>query len=311
MTEAERIATTLSVIVPATDEPATLARCIAAIGFAEDVPEEVIVIDNPRYASPSWARNRGAERARHDVVVFVDADVEVSRDAFRRIRETFDALPDLTAVFGSYDDSPEDSSVVSSFRNLLHHHVHQQGGGPVGTFWAGLGAIRREAFRETKGFDERRFPHPSVEDIELGMRLTAAGKKIRLDPSIQGRHLKSWTFGTMVRTDLFRRGIPWMKLLLASGNGRTALNLGWRHRVSALASVAVVTALVTRRPRQAGPPLLLLFVLNRSFYALVLRKRGAPAAAAAVPLHIIHHLTSAAAVPLGLASHLVDRRRKR
>jgi hypothetical protein len=302
--------TKLSVVIPATNAPDTLDRCITAIGKADDVPDELIVVEEPQNAGPAWARNRGAQRAKHEVIVFVDADVEVAPDAFQRIREAFDALPGLTAVFGSYDDSPEDSGVVSSFRNLLHPHVHQEGGGPVATFWAGLGAIRREAFLEAKGFDERRFPHPSVEDIELGMRLTAAGKRIRLDPTIQGTHLKRWTLPSMVRTDLFRRGIPWMELLLASGRGRTALNLGWRHRVSALASVTLVATLVTRRPRQAGPPLILLLVLNRSFYALVLRKRGAPTAAAAVPLHIIHHLTSAAAVPLALASHLLERRRK-
>jgi hypothetical protein len=302
--------TKLSVVIPATNAPDTLVRCVTAISNAEDVPDELIVIEEPQNAGPAWARNRGAQRARHDVIVFVDADVEVAPDALRRIREAFDALPGLTAIFGSYDDSPEDSGVVSSFRNLLHHHVHQQGGGSVATFWAGLGAIRREPFLEANGFDERRFPQPSVEDIELGMRLAAGGKEIRLDPTIQGRHLKRWTFGSMVRTDLFRRGVPWMELLLASGQGRTALNLGWRHRVSALASVALVAALMTRRPRQAGLPILLLLVLNRSFYALVLRKRGAPTAAAAVPLHIIHHLTSAAAVPLALASHLLGRRRK-
>ena len=302
--------TKLSVVIPATNAPDTLDRCITAIGNAEDVPDELIVIEEPQNAGPAWARNRGAQRAGHEVIVFIDADIEVAPDAFRRIREAFDALPGLTAVFGSYDDSPEDLGVVSSFRNLLHHHVHQQGGGSVSTFWAGLGAIRREPFLEANGFDERRFTQPSVEDIELGMRLTAGGKKIRLDPTIQGRHLKRWTVVSMVQTDLFRRGIPWLRLVLASGHGRTVLNLGWRHRVSALASIALVAALVTRHPRQAGPPLLLLLVLNRSFYALVLRKRGAPTAAAAVPLHIIHHLTSAAAVPLALTSHLLDRRRK-
>ncbi|MGH7896935.1 MAG: acetone carboxylase subunit gamma, partial [Candidatus Binatia bacterium] len=44
----------------------------------------------------------------------------------------------------------------SRFRNLLHRHVHQEGAGPATTFWAGLGAIRREAFERVGGFDALR-----------------------------------------------------------------------------------------------------------------------------------------------------------
>jgi GT2 family glycosyltransferase len=303
--------TRLTVVIPATNAPETLDRCIAAIAYADDAPDEVIIVKEPRNASPAWARNRGADRASHEIIVFVDADVEVSRDAFRRIREAFDALPGLTAVFGSYDDSPEDPGVVSSFRNLLHHHVHQQGGGPVATFWAGLGAVRREAFLEAKGFDERRFPHPSVEDIELGMRLTAAGKMIRLDPAIQGRHLKRWTFGSMVHADLTRRGIPWTRLLLERGPGSAALNLSWRHRTSALASVTFLAGLAGRRPAVAASSLSVILWLNRSFYLLLARRGGPRLAAAGVGLHVTHHLVSAVAVPLAMVGHLGRRRRSR
>lgn len=299
--------TSLTVVVPATNEPETLERCVAAIRNAEDPPDELIVIDRPPNAGPAKARNIGTKRATQEVIVFVDADVEVAPDAFGRIREAFADMPDLTAVFGSYDDSPADPGLVSSFRNLLHHHVHQQGSRAATTFWAGLGAVRRNDFLSVGGFDEWRFPHPSVEDIELGMRLVARGGRIALDPDLQGKHLKHWTLNGMVRTDLYRRGVPWVRLLLASRSTQPALNLAWRHRVSALASIALVTALAAGRPRLAGPPLLLLLALNRHFYALVLRKRGLRAAAVAVPLHIIHHLTSAAAVPLGLAEHLLDR----
>ena len=84
------------------------------------------------------------------------------------------ADPGLVAVFGSYDDDPPADGAVSTFRNLLHHHVHQAAAGPASTFWAGLGALRRDAFLASGGFDERRYPASSVEDIELGMRLSAA-----------------------------------------------------------------------------------------------------------------------------------------
>src|SRR5918994_2110939 len=128
-----------------------------------------------------------------------------------RIAERFAADPELTAVFGAYDDDPGDPGLTSRYRNLLHHHVHVGAAGEVETFWAGLGAIRREAFEAAGGFDAYRFPEPSVEDIELGMRLRRRGGRIVLDRQIRGRHLKAWTPLSMVRTDFARRGVPWTR----------------------------------------------------------------------------------------------------
>jgi glycosyltransferase involved in cell wall biosynthesis len=279
----------LSAIVPATDAPPTLARCLAAIAAADDPPEEVIVVDSAGRPGPAAARNEGARRATGDVFVFVDADVEPHRDAFTRLRAAFAAGPGLDALFGAYDDDPADPALVSRFRNLLHHHVHLEGAGPAETFWAGLGAIRRSAF---PGFDAERYPTASVEDVELGLRLSAGGARIVLDPRVQGRHLKGWTLATMIHTDFARRGVPWAELLLERGRGSTALNLGPRHRLSALAVLCLVA-----RPRLGTAALL---VLNRRFYALLLRQEGPARAAAGVGLHVVHHLTGVAAAVTAL-----------
>jgi hypothetical protein len=294
----------LTAIVPATNEPATLGRCLAAIRAADDPPEEIVVVDRPATSGPAAARNAGALKATGDVFVFVDADVVVHPDAFRRIRAAFVDDPSLDALFGSYDDRPGAPGVVSVFRNLLHHHVHQTSAGPAGTFWAGLGAVRREAFHGVEGFDAERFKTPSVEDIELGMRLTASGGRIVLDPRIQGKHLKAWTIPSMVRTDLLSRGIPWVGLLLQHRSSSAALNLGWQHRLSAGASVVGVGALAAQQLLLALLVPLLLLALNGRFYALLLRRGGPLTFVAGVLLHALHHLTAVAAVPLGIAAYL-------
>lgn len=301
--------TTLSVVIPATDAPETLDHAVAAVRNADLPPEEVIVVDRPRHLGPAGARNRGSRRAAGDVLVFVDADVEVHRDVFTRIRAAFDADPELTAVFGSYDDDPGADGAVSAFRNLLHHHVHHEGAGPADTFWAGLGAVRRDAFEAVGGFDEVRFEQPSVEDIELGMRLHANGGRIVLDPAIQGKHLKTWTLLKMTQTDLLQRGVPWLRLVLERGSRSRSLNLGPRHVVASAASVLLVLALLRRNARAAATLLVLLLVLDRRFYLLLARRRGARVAAAGLVLHIAHRLTSAAAVPVALTHHLRARRR--
>lgn len=294
----------LTAIVPATNDPTTLPVCVEAIRLAADTPEEVIVVRHADGLGPAAARNVGASDATGDVLVFVDADIEIHSDAFSRIRRAFAGDPELTALFGSYDDNPEAEGVVSVFRNLLHHHVHHSAAGPATTFWGGIGAVRRDEFERVGGFDEKRFAEPSVEDIELGMRLTAAGAQIRLDPSIQGKHLKRWTLPQMIHTDLFKRGIPWVELLLESREGSAALNLSWRHRLSTLAVVTGVGAAAARRPRAVVGSIGLLLILNRSFYSFLARRRGAREAVAGVGLHSLHHLTAAASVPAGIVRHL-------
>jgi hypothetical protein len=245
------------------------------------------------------------------VLVFVDADVEVHADVFELFRVAFRTDPGLTAVFGSYDDEPDAPGHVSTIRNLLHHHVHQEAAGPAGTFWAGLGAIRREAFLEVGGFDELRFPSPSIEDIELGMRLVAAGASIMLDPIIQGKHLKKWTLAEMIRTDFAVRGVPWVGLLLRQRQAPLHLNLGWRHRLSAACAVTLLAGVGSRRPRPAVVGVLGLLAFNHRFYRLVLRKRGAVGASLALPLHAVHHVAGASAVPVGAGTYLLERLRAR
>ena len=296
----------LTAIVPATNSPPTLAACLEAIRSADDPPEELIVAKEG--VGPAAARNDGARRASGDVLVFVDADVLPHHDAFARFRRAFDFNPELVALFGSYDDTPAALGTVSAFRNLLHHYVHQEGAGPASTFWAGLGAIRRDAFLDAGGFDADRYSVPSIEDIELGMRLAADRSLIVLDPNLLGTHLKQWSLWDMVRTDFTHRGIPWVDLMLRRRQASSTLNLGGRHRLSALASVVAVVALVRRRLRLATGATLVLVIINARFYALLARRRGPWVAVVGVGLHALHHLVAVAAVPAGIIAHLLSRR---
>lgn len=293
-------APSLAVVVPATDNPPELGRCVAAIRAAAEPPDELLVVDSAPEPGPAAARNLGAGRATSEVLVFVDSDVVVHPDAFSRIRTAFGDHPEWTAVFGSYDESSPPGS-VARFRNLLHHHVHQRAAGPAETFWAGLGAVRRDAFMAVGGFDAARYPLSSIEDIELGVRLRARGASVILDPTIQGAHLKAWTLNQMLSTDFFRRGVPWVRLTVAGRTVPTTLNLGWRHRLSAGLAVLSVTALAARRLDLLAALLGLFIALNLPFYGLLARRGGPAGVAAGVPLHLAHHLASVAAVPAGVA----------
>lgn len=289
--------------MPATDSPPTLSACLTGIESAHEPPEELIVVREG--GAPSSARNAGAQDASGDVLVFVDADVVPHTDAFARIRRAFDDDAGLTALFGSYDDSPAAPGTVSVFRNLLHHHVHQSSAGLATTFWTGLGAVRRDAFVAVGGFNpEQRW----LEDVDLGMRLSAGGARIVLDPTVQGTHLKHWSLGEMVRTDFARRGLPWVDLMLRHRGASTELNLAWRHRASAAASVLAAIGVLRRRPRLAVVGIAALVALNAPFYMFLLRRRGPLEATLGVLLHAVHHVTGALAAAAGVVAYLRRRR---
>lgn len=247
-------------------------------------------------AGPAVARNLAAHHANSEILLFLDADVELHPDAIERVRAHFAAAPDLDAVFGSYDDSPAAPGLVSQFRNLLHHYTHSSHPGPACTFWAGCGAVRRSRFLELGGFDPR-YSRPSIEDIDFGMRLAAARGKILLDPAIQCTHHKRWTLTTMVLTDIRQRAIPWSRLLIRRRHLPATLNLNRTARLSGLVSVLLATSLLAL---PLCPPagyvaltaLALLLIANRPFYGFCRRKRGARFMLAAVALHSLYLLYS-------------------
>lgn len=283
------------------DDTADVARTKADLVLTTD--------DGPR--GPACARNIGARQAHGAVIVFVDADVVVMPDTLALIDERMQDH-NIGAVFGSYDAFPSAPGLVSQYRNLLHHYVHHQHPGDASTFWAGCGAVRRDAFLEVGGFDEHRYPRPQIEDIELGYRLRAHGVVIVLDPRIQGKHLKRWTLSGMIRTDLRERAIPWMHLLIERNETITPgpLNLHWRQKLltvsSCLALLLLAVAAMTLDSRWLLPVSVLAGVIvlgDLALFAWFSRARGPLFASAAVPLRWAFYVVSGVGAAWAIVTH--------
>jgi hypothetical protein len=252
--QAELIVPRVSVVLAVFNGGPDLEKCLAAVASSSYPDLECIVVDDAstdglvtplaeRYGfrvvtlekqrGPAYARNVGAKEARGDILLFTDADVILHQDATAIALRTLDADPSLGAVFGSYDDKPGHPSFLSQYRNLLHHWVHQTGNEKASTFWTGCGAIRRNVFDQMGGFNHA-YEKPSIEDIELGTRILKSGYGIRLEKSMQGKHLKQWQFWNMVKTDIFQRAVPWVKLLLNQRHAPTDLNLDRGSRLATI-----------------------------------------------------------------------------
>lgn len=284
----------------ATDDSGPLAAAAGA---------RVVVVPGP--SGPAVARNRAAAVASGDVLAFVDADVVVAPDALPGMCRLLDTQPDLHGVFGAYDLSPAERNFISQYKNLSHAHVHEMGHTRASTFWAGLGAVRADAFRSVGGFDER-FRRPSIEDIEFGQRLVAAGYALRLDVRFRGCHLKRWTLGSSIATDIRARGIPWTQLIHRSQTLSNDLNTTMKLRLSVVLTAALALALLltpfkSSAAISAAILLTIIVGLNFSYYHWFSRHRGILFAVRVIPVHLIHHLCNSVSVVAGTALHVASR----
>jgi hypothetical protein len=253
------------------------------------------------------------EVAHGDWVVFIDADVVIHRDTLSAFVRVIAGEPGAVAIFGSYDDHPPAPGFLSQYRNLLHRYVHLEGAGDADTFWSGCGAVQRAAFDAAGGFDPVRFQRPQIEDIDLGYRLRQRGGRIRLAPEVQGAHLKVWRWAGALRTDVFDRGVPWVRLLLERGKlaNDANLNLKRGERMKAVATafsaLLLVAGLVLPDLRAVGVATAILAVVAlgaRRQLQWFAARRGWMFALATIPLIWQYHLISAVCVAIGLAQHV-------
>ena len=307
----------ITVIVPAYNAASTLPQCLAAL---QNQADEIIVVDDcstdntreiardagclvlqtPERGGPAGARNLGALSATGEILFFVDADVVIQRDATPLIRQRFQKDPMLAAIFGSYDDDPAEKNFLSQYKNLLHHFVHQKSNPDATTFWAGCGAVRKDIFHSVGGFNAQMYPHPSIEDIELGFRIKLNNHSILLEKSLQGKHLKQWTIYSLLRADILFRAYPWSKLIAQAGEVPNQLNLETSQRISSMLSGGIIALILSGLLFAkwwlgvvAVFCLILLIALNRDLYSFFLRKKGLLFLVGAIFWHILYYVYSA------------------
>lgn len=323
----------LSVVIPVYNSARTLERCLSAVCAQLGSSDEVIVVDDgstddvravvnrfkvilvrlDRQSGVAAARNRGADRATRPVLFFVDADVVLHADVLRRGRAHFNASS-IDGVIGSYDDSPEARNLVSQFKNLAHHYFHQRAEGRIGSFWGGCGFIRRDVFLAAGGFDERRFSRPSIEDVELGWRITDRGGRIILDPRILGTHLKRWTFGSLIKTDVLYRAVPWVRWSLERRRLGAELNASPLQKVALVIAVLLVAsglAAISSGAARVSFVVLggMALAINQPLFRLFWRRGGASLFVAGFLLQQVYYCCALAGLLLGIARYCWPGRR--
>jgi cellulose synthase/poly-beta-1,6-N-acetylglucosamine synthase-like glycosyltransferase len=179
-------------VIPAYNSAPTLAQCLLALQHQTRAPDEIIVVDDgstdetfqvaerigadvihqPRQG-PAAARNRGAQHARGEVMLFTDADCEPSPEWVARMSAAF-ADPPIIATKGSY--RTRQRQLIARLIQLEYEFRYERMArfAQIDFVDSSSAGYRRAAFLRAGGFDTT-FPMPSVEDIDLAFRLARQG----------------------------------------------------------------------------------------------------------------------------------------
>lgn len=305
----------VSLIVPAYNAEATISECLKALRAAMQPADELILFDDGstdstraiaeaagarivtnagRPRGPAYGRNAAAKSAAAPFLMFVDADVIIRPDAIDLLVDEVTASG-AVAAFGSYDDHPRSRRLPALYANLRHHCVHQAGSREATTFWSGIGLIKTDIFRQFGGYDDLLFAHPSIEDVEFGMRLVNAGHRIRLVPEAQGTHWKDWTLWRVWHTDVVRRALPWSRLIADGQIAAADLNLARKERFLAILALSIPVALAGAVFFDilwaAALMLVALYIAGNFQFVRVLSRRMNPVQLlAAIALHLCYHI---------------------
>jgi peptidoglycan/xylan/chitin deacetylase (PgdA/CDA1 family)/glycosyltransferase involved in cell wall biosynthesis len=151
------------------------------------VPFPLMVIEQPNQGA-STARNRGAQEAKGEIILFLDDDMEAHPQLITEHNGSHQQGAD--AVIGNIPLHPE------SPKNFLSYVVGQwaeervnellavNGNLPFNEIMTGQLSISRKTFFEVGGFDIKFTQGGSFgnEDLDFGLRLTRAGYKVLFNP---------------------------------------------------------------------------------------------------------------------------------
>ncbi|MCU1601858.1 MAG: mftF 1 [Frankiales bacterium] len=187
-------------VVPTRDRQDHLTRCVAALTSELGPEDELLVVDSASRIpvegalrcdrkGASRARNAGWRAARHELVAFVDDDVQVGAGWADALVAALGQAPWVAGAVGVPVGQEDRERPVAVTTLTEPTRLTLGSRGTLGAS-ANLG-VRRSALSAVGGFDERLGPGTwtrAAEDLDLLDRLLASGFEGRFEPAARAVH---------------------------------------------------------------------------------------------------------------------------
>ena len=301
----------LSVIIPAYNASVAVTRLLSSLRksrykdfeviIGDDASEEPIglvcqdVISRSKFPitivrlkknhGPAGARNYAAQKAKGNVIVFLDADVEVYPDTLSKIAGYFKSDDDLTALTGVWDKEQRTNRFFPQFKALRDWSYwtnERDRDGYYYLFSTRIAALRRKVFERLGGFN---VAFRQMEDVEITYRIARRYAIIfASDVKVHHEFEELWP----VAKKYFWRSVYWSKLWRARKKFDPVATTMWETlaALTGVGSVALfllgigiyflIPSQVVKQITLLGSVILLLFhwILLRKFLTFVYKEKG-------------------------------------
>jgi glycosyltransferase involved in cell wall biosynthesis len=297
----------ISIVIPCHNVVRELKLCLEALSRNDLTNLEIVVVDDGssdstaqiveeftqsglggctvRYlalehkSGPAVARNKGAQQATHPFLLFLDADIVVTRHSIELIRESLDLYShraDIAGVLGSYSEVIPWDDFLTNFKNLTICYLYKSTDTLSPFVHTPIFCIRREILDSVGGFD---FRFRTAEDFFLGILLGTQRFYCVIDRALEGVHLKHYSLAAILRED-WRRIHDLAAIRLSRSQRRFALRAHRPHRLLSLVlpgPILLALILTPSYPEVGNVALFLLVVFglcNLPFLLYTRKQRG-------------------------------------
>jgi len=213
-----------SIIVPAYNAEKTLSACLESLAdqSVSEANYEIIVVDdgstddtskitnrfNVKYIfqtnqGPAAARNKGADAAAGQIILFTDADCVPDHNWIREMVSPFSDR-EVVGVKGAYKTRQTELAARFAQAEFDDRYDLLQKSRSIDMIDTYSAAFKKDIFLNIGGFDQS-FTVANNEDTDLSYRLAAAGYKLVFNPAAFVYHTHSDTFIKYLKLK-FRRG---------------------------------------------------------------------------------------------------------